>query len=115
MVQKLVDELKAKHGGQFSGPQYRFWAESIEVNQHDSMDNPPLRSMFNKQASCVPCGCKVSATAVASIVQDVPEAQAQASHAHTLTPIRAASLKSNYIPTNQRPSSVAGDGSNKRE
>ena len=78
-----------------SGPKYRLWAESIDVNQHDSMENPPLRSMFKKQASSVPCGGRVSATAIASIVKDVLEAQA--SHTHTLTPIREAGLKSNYI------------------
>ena len=91
-VQKLLDELKAKHGGQF-WPQYRLRAKFIDVNQHDSMENAPLRSMFKKEASSVPW--RVSATAIASIVQDVLEAQA--SHTHTLTPIRAAGLKSNYI------------------
>ena len=46
--------------GGSSGPQYRLWAESIDVNQHDTMENVPLRSMFKKQASSVPCevGCQ---------------------------------------------------------
>ena len=45
-VQRLVDELKAKHGVQFSGPQCRLWAESIDVNQHDSMDTSPLGTTY---------------------------------------------------------------------
>ena len=92
-VQKLVDELKAKHEGQFSGPQYQLWAEVIDVHQHDSMETPPLGTMFKKQASSVPCGQKMSATAIASVVQDIP----QSSCSHTLTPIQATGLKTNYI------------------
>ena len=84
-IQKIVDDLKAKHGVQFSGPQYRLWAESIDINQHDSLDTPPIGCMLKKQASSVPCGRRVSATAVASVVQNCPEAQK--SCFLTLTPI----------------------------
>ena len=66
-VQEFGDELKAKHGG-VSGPQYRLRAEPSDVNQHDSMDNLPLRSKFKKQASSVPCGSGLLTTAIASMV-----------------------------------------------
>ena len=49
-VQRLFDELKAKYRVQFSGSQYRLWTESVDVNQHDSMDTTPLGTMFQKQA-----------------------------------------------------------------
>ena len=102
-VQKLVDELKATHQAQYSGPQYRMWAEAIDVNQHDSMDVPPLGSMFKRQATSIPCGRRVSATAhaVASVVHSASSPSCQGSsvmgNSHTLTPIRAAGLKSSYI------------------
>ena len=54
----------------------------------------------------------MSATAVASVVQDIPKAQSSGSRA--LTPVRAAGLKTNYIQQiKDQLLLVVGDGSDK--
>ena len=40
-VQKLADELRAKHGDTYNRIQYKLWAEAMDVNKHNSMERPP--------------------------------------------------------------------------
>ena len=40
-VQEIFEKLKAKHGDTYTGPQYRLWAEAIDVEQHSSYDEHP--------------------------------------------------------------------------
>ena len=48
-VDELVDELKLKHGTTYTNIQYRVWAETIEAQNHSSMDSPPTGSFFKIQ------------------------------------------------------------------
>ena len=44
-VQARLEELK-KHGTSFTSPQYRFWAEALEVGSHTSVDDPPPARLY---------------------------------------------------------------------
>ena len=50
-VQARFEELKKKHGTSFTSPQYRFWAEALEVGLHTSVDDPPRGRMFEGTAA----------------------------------------------------------------
>ena len=41
-VEAIYQELKSMHGGKYSGPQCRLWAEAIDVGRHSSTEEPPL-------------------------------------------------------------------------
>ncbi len=46
-VQESFEKLKAQHGSKYTGPQYRLWAEAMDVGQHSSYDEPPQGSYFS--------------------------------------------------------------------
>ena len=102
-VQRLFEELKAKHGSAFSGPQYRLWAEAVASGSHASTEEPPFGSMFNRQTTSKAQRrdhhCSYSATAIAAVsVSSSPPRDTQAQAQGTnLTPKSAASLRSTYI------------------
>lgn len=50
-VQKIVDELKVKHGEVYTPMQFRIWAEMIVGGVHISQDDPPSTTMFNRSGS----------------------------------------------------------------
>lgn len=102
-VQGLFEELKAKHGSAFSGPQYRLWAEAVASGSHTSTEEPPFGSMFNRQTTSKAqrrdhhCSCSATAIAAVNISSSPPrDTQAQAQGTN-LTPKSAASLRSTYI------------------
>ena len=45
-VQEIFEKLKAWHGGKYTRPQHRLWAEAIDVNQHSSYDEHSQVSFF---------------------------------------------------------------------
>ena len=45
-VQSRFEELKKTHGTKYTSPQYRFWAEALEVGLHTSVKDPPRGRMF---------------------------------------------------------------------
>ena len=45
-VQARFEDLKKSHGTKYTSPQYRFWAEALEVGLHTSTDDPPHGRMF---------------------------------------------------------------------
>ena len=40
-LEDLFQQLKKKHGDDYSGPQLRLWARMIVSNTHDDLENPP--------------------------------------------------------------------------
>ena len=48
-IDNIIDELKAKHGTEYTDIQYRVWAESFDTRYHQSLDNPPQGSLFKSQ------------------------------------------------------------------
>ena len=40
-VQRIADELQAKHGDTYNKIQYKLWAEAMDVKKHESMERPP--------------------------------------------------------------------------
>ena len=81
-VDELVDELKAKHGTTFTNIQYRVWAETIEAQNHSSMDSPPTGSFFKSQGRKSNVSTSTSGTPGTN---------------NTLTPQKVAHLRSTYI------------------
>lgn len=117
-VQEIFDKLKNKHGGKYTGPQYRLWAEAIDVNQHSSLDEPHQGSFFSNiqgrthgvkksdTSDVLTTAVSTLATSLAAALQ--PHSNDNAArpstpphHNHSsssvITPIRAAELKTTYI------------------
>jgi len=68
-VQSLADKLQAKHGDTFNKIQYRLWAEALDVKKHDSMEHPPLGTIW---------GGAPKETRRTSVVQATSEATSEA-------------------------------------
>ena len=79
-VDELVDELKLKHGTMYTNIQYRVWAETIESQNHSSMDNPPTGSFFKNQGK-----------------KNNPSTTGTPGPSGALTPQKIAQLRSTYI------------------
>ena len=45
-VDDKISCLREKHGQQYTGIQYRLWAEMLDVGTHESFDDPPSVPMF---------------------------------------------------------------------
>ena len=39
-IDNIIDQLKAKHGSEYTDIQYRVWAESFDTRYHQSLDTP---------------------------------------------------------------------------
>ena len=72
-VQERFESLKKRHGNQYSAPQYRFWAEALEVGFHTSVEDPPRGRMFEGTAktSKKPNEFKEAFTDMAKVVTSV--------------------------------------------
>ena len=46
-MEAIYQELKSKHGGKYSGPQCRLWAEAIDVGRRTSKVEPPLGTLVH--------------------------------------------------------------------
>ena len=79
-IEDTVDQLKEKHGNQYTLVQYRIWAETMESGQHSSVENPPTGRFFKSQSK-TKTGSSVSANA----------------DEKCLTPSKVAQLRSTYI------------------
>lgn len=106
-VQEIFEELKTRHKSNYNAPQYRLWAEAINIGQHVSRETPPLGTMFQR------CGVPVQGrssknelseafTALAKTVtnaiagKQTPPNQSPPRE-HSITPAKAAALKTTYI------------------
>lgn len=50
-LQEILEKLKSNHqGSKYSPEQLHCWANLIQMNKHDSYDNPPNKPFFGKQA-----------------------------------------------------------------
>lgn len=121
-VQEIFEKLKVRHGDKYTGPQYRLWAEAIDVNQHSSYDEHPQGSFFSamqgrahgirKSGSSDVLSTAVTtlATSLAAALQPRGESSSICSTASgsstppqhkprspVITPVRAAQLKTTYI------------------
>lgn len=93
-VDETIDTLKSKHGVVFTNIQYRVWAEAIDSGNHDSFDSPPKGSFFKSQ------GRKSKSTASTAGSQSTStstESESTPESTLSLTPQKAAQLKSTYI------------------
>lgn len=94
-VDETINTLKSKHGVVFTNIQYRVWAEAIDIGNHDSFDSPPKGSFFksqgrkSKSATASTAGTQSTSTSTES--EGTPESTL------SLTPQKAAQLKSTYI------------------
>ena len=50
-VDKLVTQLKEKHGEKYTPVQLNCWAHMLHTNKHESMEVPPNKSFFGKKRS----------------------------------------------------------------
>lgn len=53
-VQEVVDNLKEKHGSDFTVMQYRIWGEMVVGGNHKSLDDPPNNTMFSRAGGGTP-------------------------------------------------------------
>ena len=44
--------MKKSHSIEYTFPQYRFWAEALEVGLYTSTDDPPRGQMFDGTKTC---------------------------------------------------------------
>ena len=79
-IEDTVDQLKEKHGNQYTLIQYCIWAETMESGQHSSVENPPIGRFFKSQSK-TKTGSNVPANA----------------DEKCLTPSKVAQLRSTYI------------------
>ena len=71
-VQAKFEDLKKRHGTKYTSPQYRFWAEALEVGLHTSTDDPPRGRMFEGPKTCKkPSELKEAFTELAKTLTDV--------------------------------------------
>ena len=123
-VQEIFQKLNAQHGDKYTGPQYRLWAEAINVNQNSSYDEHPQGSFFSAMqgrahgvrksgsSDVLTTAVTTLATSLAAALQP-PCSESSNSSAHksagsstppqrisgspVITPVRAAQLKTTYI------------------
>ena len=50
VVDKIFDELSAKHGDKYTPEQYRCWANLIQLRKHDSYDTTPNKRFFTEKS-----------------------------------------------------------------
>ena len=110
-VQAKFEDLKKWHGTKYTSPQYRFWAEALEVGLHTSTDDPPRGRMFEGPKTCKkPSELKEAFTELAKTLTDVvrgghntpPLSSSPLKHNDTGSPnvsrtLKVADLKSKYI------------------
>ena len=106
-VQGIFEDLKGLHQTKYPAPQYRLWAEAINIGRHVSRETPPLGTMFQR------CGAppvrssknKLSeaftelAKSVSSDIggKRTPPDQSPPKEHHSITPAKAAALQTTYI------------------
>ena len=123
-VQEIFQKLKTQHGDKYTGPQYRLWAEAIDVNQHSSYNEHPQGSFFSAMqgrahgvrksgsSDVLTTAVTTLATSLAAALQP-PCSESSNNSAHksagsstppqresrspVITPVRAAQLKTTYI------------------
>ena len=92
-VDETIDTLKSKHGLMYTNIQYRVWAEAIDSGNHDSFDSPPKGSFFKSQGRKSKSTTSTSGSHSTSTSIECQESESTLS----LTPQKAAQLKSTYI------------------
>ena len=104
-VQERYEALKKQHGTKYSGPQYRFWAEALEVGLHSNVEDPPRGRMFEGSAakgSKKPNEFKEAITDLAKVITGVMQ------KGQKTTPLRSSPMKQVHTSPNvSRPLKVA--------
>ena len=93
-VDENIDTLKSQHGLTYTNMQYRVWAEALDSGNHDSFDSPPKGSFFKSQ------GRKTKSTALSASGSQSTSTTTECHESGgtlSLTPQKAAQLKSTYI------------------
>ena len=103
-VEEYERQLKEKHGNDYTGFQYKLWAEMVAVGSHNDLDEPPTASMFNKTRSKPVHGeNSINNTVISgmmsvmnSLCQSVTSQQVQKSPV-VISPVKKAELRSTYM------------------
>ena len=101
-VEEYKRQLKEKHGNDYTGFQYKLWAEMVAVGSHNDLDEPPTASMFNKTRSKPVHGENSINNMVISGMIDVcyeltvPVGHQQKSPV-VISPVKKAELRSTYM------------------
>lgn len=100
-VDKLAQELREKHGEQFSGPQLRLWARMKLNGQHKSMDHPPQIPLFTGTISkpkreSLSEALTSAATAVVGVLKGTPQSPS-ASVETGMSPGKRARVSGEYL------------------
>ena len=110
-VEEIKQDLKKTHGDEYSGIQYRLWAEMIAIGTHTSRDLPPRIPMFTGGRAQKPKSELTSAfTSMAEAVAvaltpkeaiptpNPPQKDSNpATSSHFTSPDRVADIRSKYI------------------
>ena len=106
-VQGIFEDLKGLHQTKYTAPQYRLWAEAIDIGQHVSRETPPLGTMFQRCGATPVWSSKNElseaftelAKSVSSAIggKRTPPNQSPPKEHRSITPAKAAALKTTYI------------------
>ena len=104
-VEDLFQDLKDRHGNDYSGPQLRLWARMMSNGLHEDLDNPPRVPMITgatpkrpKQDSLTEALTSV-ATVFAKMITTPSSAQPAGATSSTvgLSPCKAADLRMKHL------------------
>ena len=101
-VEAIYQELRSKHGGRYSGPQCRLWAEAIDVGRHTSKEEPPLGTLFHNvtksnNSAMSEVFVDLAKTVISVLKGNKSPPKQVASSPACITPVRAAGLRSTFI------------------
>ena len=96
-IDNIIDQLKAKHGSEYTDIQYRVWAESFDTRYHQSLDTPPQGSLFKSQGR----KSKSSKADPPRSASDSPRSTGDPPHGTDLTPQKGCTSQIHIHSTNQ--------------
>ena len=95
-LEDIFQNLKEKHGNEYSGPQLRLWARMIIAHTHDDMNNPPKVSMITGSVQKQPRRESLTdafASAATAIAKAISPAHSQQSDASPSLQVRCSPSK----------------------
>ena len=110
LAEEYEQKLKEKHADKFSKFQYKFWAEMLAHDQHQSFEDPPGHAMFRRETKGSRKGQDTPDDGVISgmlsIMNSLCSAITPTQSMHeakrtTWSPMKKAELRSTYIKTTE--------------
>ena len=91
-------QLKAKHSDTYTPFQYKLWAEMYAKGGHNSLDDPPHASMFNRETKPQTRSAHDQQAVMVSVIDKLCSAiSAPKQIGSTLSPMKKAELRSTYM------------------